>query len=196
MHFFDVRAMSPYFVLHALLSSTVIASDRRGDSPDPHRDVPQPVREGTALPRAGDQPQPDWALPAEAGDADTRATLRRSGLEFELPGTGEIIWAGAECRFDAVGSDFHLTGLRFTAMARKHERLIRDYVRDKEWMLERMWLRLRRAGAQQIAARKLARARRERRPSAQVGAGLPLQHLGRPSGSQWCGLEGRFFGLS
>jgi hypothetical protein len=69
------------------------------------------------------------------------------GLEFELPGTGEVIWAGAECRFDAVGSDFHLTGLRFTAMARKHERLIRDYVRDKEWMLERMWLRLRLAGA-------------------------------------------------
>ena len=70
------------------------------------------------------------------------------GLEFELPGTGEIIWAGAECRFDAVGSDFHLTGLRFTAMARKHERLIHDYVREKEWMLERMWLRLRLAGAQ------------------------------------------------
>ena len=73
------------------------------------------------------------------------------GLEFELPGTGEIIWAGAECRFDAVGSDFHLTGLRFTAMARKHERLIRDYVRDKEWMLERMWLRLRLAGAKRNA---------------------------------------------
>jgi len=70
------------------------------------------------------------------------------GLEFELPGTGEIIWAGAECRYDAVGSDFHLTGMRFTAMARKHERLIRDYVRDKEWMLERMWLRLRRTANQ------------------------------------------------
>jgi hypothetical protein len=70
------------------------------------------------------------------------------GLEFELPGTGEIIWAGAECRFDAVGSDFHLTGLRFTAMARKHERLLRDYVRDKEWMIERMWLRLRRVANQ------------------------------------------------
>jgi hypothetical protein len=65
------------------------------------------------------------------------------GLEFELPGTGEIIWAGAECRFNSVGSDFHLTGLRFTAMAQKHERLIRDYVREKEWFLERMWLRLR-----------------------------------------------------
>lgn len=70
------------------------------------------------------------------------------GLEFELPGTGEIIWAGAECRYDAVGSDFHLTGLRFTAMARKHERLIRDFIRDKEWMIERMWLRLRRVATQ------------------------------------------------
>jgi len=65
------------------------------------------------------------------------------GLEFELPGTGEIIWARAECRFDSVAADFHLTGLRFTAMAQKHERLIRDYVREREWMLERMWLRLR-----------------------------------------------------
>jgi hypothetical protein len=77
-----------------------------------------------------------------------RSGSRIVQLEFELPGTGEIIWAGAECRFDAVGSDFHLTGLRFTAMARKHERLIRDYVRDKEWMMERMWLRLRRVANQ------------------------------------------------
>jgi hypothetical protein len=67
-------------------------------------------------------------------------------LEFELPGTGEVIWASAECRYDAVASDFHLTGLRFKAMAQKHERLIRDYVREKEWVLERMWLRLRYAG--------------------------------------------------
>ena len=65
------------------------------------------------------------------------------GLEFELPGTGEVIWARAECRFDSVASDFHLTGLRFIAMARKHERLIRDYVREREWLIERMWLRLR-----------------------------------------------------
>jgi hypothetical protein len=57
-------------------------------------------------------------------------TARRSnsvGLEFELPGTGEIIWARAESRFDWVADDFHLTGFRFTAMARKHERLVRDF---------------------------------------------------------------------
>ena len=75
-------------------------------------------------------------------------SARRSkevGLEFELPGTGEIIWARAESRFDWVADDFHLAGLRFTAMARKHERLVHDYVREKDWLLERMWLRLRRA---------------------------------------------------
>jgi hypothetical protein len=73
-------------------------------------------------------------------------TARRSnsvGLEFELPGTGETIWARAESRFDWVADDFHLTGFRFTAMARKHERLVRDFVREKDWLLERMWLRLR-----------------------------------------------------
>jgi hypothetical protein len=66
------------------------------------------------------------------------------GLEFELPGTNEVIWARAESRFEWVADDFHLTGLRFTAMARKHERLVHDYVREKDWLLERMWLRLRR----------------------------------------------------
>lgn len=74
------------------------------------------------------------------------------GLEFELPGTGEIIWARAETRFDSIASDFHRTGLRFTAMAQKHERLIRDYVRDKEWYLERMWLRLRLADRKRSAS--------------------------------------------
>jgi c-di-GMP-binding flagellar brake protein YcgR len=68
---------------------------------------------------------------------------RTVGLEFELPGTNEIIWARAESRFDAIADDFHVTGLRFSAMAVKHERLIRDFVREKDWLLERMWLRLR-----------------------------------------------------
>jgi hypothetical protein len=66
------------------------------------------------------------------------------GLEFELPGTNEVIWARAESRFDAIADDFHLTGLRFTAMAQKHERLVRDFVRERDWLKERMWLRLRR----------------------------------------------------
>jgi c-di-GMP-binding flagellar brake protein YcgR len=68
---------------------------------------------------------------------------RTVGLEFELPGTNEVIWARAESRFDSIEDDFHLTGLRFVAMATKHERLVRDYVREREWLLERMLLRIR-----------------------------------------------------
>ena len=53
------------------------------------------------------------------------------GLEFELPGTGEIIWACAEPRFDCSGDYLHVSGLRFVGMARKHERLLRDFVTEK-----------------------------------------------------------------
>ena len=61
------------------------------------------------------------------------------GLEFELPGTSELIWASAESRFESIGNDFHLTGLRFVAMARKHERLLYDYVFEKK-RKEQRWL--------------------------------------------------------
>ena len=60
------------------------------------------------------------------------------GLELELPGTSEVIWASAEPRFHSVASNVHFSGLHFVGMARKHERLIRDYVRERR---ER-WLRL------------------------------------------------------
>ena len=60
------------------------------------------------------------------------------GLELELPGTSEVIWASAEPRFHSVGAKTHFSGLHFLNMARKHERLIRDYVSERR---ER-WLRL------------------------------------------------------
>jgi c-di-GMP-binding flagellar brake protein YcgR len=60
------------------------------------------------------------------------------GLELELPGTSELIWAAAEPRFDSVGRDFHVSGLRFRAMARKHERLLRDYVRERRLRIARL----------------------------------------------------------
>ncbi len=65
------------------------------------------------------------------------------GLEFELPGTGEIIWASAESRFDVASDYFHFSGLRFVGMARKHERLLRDFVtekrlRDLRWVKHRV----------------------------------------------------------
>src|SRR4029079_4826355 len=39
------------------------------------------------------------------------------GFEFEIPGTGEVVWARAEPRFDALDDDFQMSGLAFTAMA-------------------------------------------------------------------------------
>ena len=65
---------------------------------------------------------------------DTRVV----GLELELPGTSEIIWASAEPRFHSVGSKTHFSGLHFVGMATKHARLIREYVQERR---ER-WLRL------------------------------------------------------
>jgi len=48
-------------------------------------------------------------------------------LEFELPGTGEIIWArGLIC--NAGSDDFvHKVGIKFTAMPQVHARLVRDF---------------------------------------------------------------------
>ena len=60
-------------------------------------------------------------------------------LEVVLPGTGETIWAAAEPKFDAVGQDVHVSGLRFVSMARKHERLIRDYLRERRERLLRLF---------------------------------------------------------
>ena len=53
------------------------------------------------------------------------------GLEFELPGTGELVWASAEPRFDTMDNDFQLSVLTFTAMAGRHERLLTEFVREK-----------------------------------------------------------------
>ena len=61
-------------------------------------------------------------------------------LEFELPGTGENIWALGEARFDdleiapfgpvgaAPAATIHSSGVRLVQLARRHARLIRDYV--------------------------------------------------------------------
>jgi hypothetical protein len=59
-------------------------------------------------------------------------------LEVELPGTHETIWAAAQPRFESLGPDYQVSGLRFVSMARKHERLIRDYVRERRQRLARL----------------------------------------------------------
>ena len=52
-------------------------------------------------------------------------------LEFELPGTGEVIWARGEIAYDSLDDYFHGEGIRFTAMPRLHARMLRDYCVEK-----------------------------------------------------------------
>lgn len=67
------------------------------------------------------------------------------GLEFELPGTGEVIWARGEIRRDRRDRYFHGTGVEFTGMARLHQQMIRDYVYElRERRLRDLLARIRR----------------------------------------------------
>jgi hypothetical protein len=83
---------------------------------------------------------------SETGLALKRASLqavrtpaRVIGVEVELPGTGEIIWASAEPRLRAADPGWAASGLHFVAMARKHERLLRDYVRERHERWQRLF---------------------------------------------------------
>ena len=58
-------------------------------------------------------------------------------VEFEIPGTGEVVWARADLRFDEVDDDFQVSGLTFTGMASKHERLLREFVLEKKFARRR-----------------------------------------------------------
>lgn len=67
------------------------------------------------------------------------------GLEFEIPGTSEVVWARGEARFDSMDDYFHGTGILFTGIARKHKSLIRDYVHhQRSRQLERLLANVRR----------------------------------------------------
>jgi hypothetical protein len=61
------------------------------------------------------------------------------GIEVELPGTGELIWASAQPRFHAVGREFQMSGLLFLDMARKHRRLLHDYVNERRERWRRLF---------------------------------------------------------
>jgi hypothetical protein len=49
------------------------------------------------------------------------------GLEFALPGIPETIWAAGEVCFGQEDDYFVGQGIRFTAMARLHARIVRHY---------------------------------------------------------------------
>jgi hypothetical protein len=59
-------------------------------------------------------------------------------LELELPGTNEIIWTSAQPRFHNSVPGFQVSGLHFLSMARKHRRLLSDYVRERQERLQRL----------------------------------------------------------
>lgn len=64
---------------------------------------------------------------AQAGPR-LRLADRGIGLEFELPGTGEVIWArGEACHERASIGPILSLGIRFTGMPRVHQRLVRDF---------------------------------------------------------------------
>lgn len=66
-------------------------------------------------------------------------------LEFALPQCDELIWARGEVRFDMHDAYFHGTGIAFTGMASKHERMIQDYVdRHREAALRELLANIRR----------------------------------------------------
>jgi hypothetical protein len=52
------------------------------------------------------------------------------GLELELPGLPETIWAAGELCYDAPDDYFNGAGIRFLRMASMHERMLRAYLRD------------------------------------------------------------------
>jgi len=50
-------------------------------------------------------------------------------VELPLPGE-ETLWAKCEVVYDRFDSLFHGTAVRFTGMARKHQRLLREWLRE------------------------------------------------------------------
>lgn len=49
------------------------------------------------------------------------------GLELKLPGVRDVIWAAGEACRDVHDGYFSGIGVRFTAMARAHARLVNEY---------------------------------------------------------------------
>jgi hypothetical protein len=51
-------------------------------------------------------------------------------LEIPLPHTGDSIWAKGEVIYDRFDALFHGTAVCFTGMARAHQRLLREWLRE------------------------------------------------------------------
>jgi hypothetical protein len=53
-------------------------------------------------------------------------------LEIKLPSVADSIWACGEVVYDRIDSLFHGTAVRFTCMARTHQRYIREWLHQSE----------------------------------------------------------------
>jgi hypothetical protein len=53
-------------------------------------------------------------------------------LEITLPSAGDSIWACGEVVYDRIDSLFHGTAVRFTGMARTHQRWIDEWLHESE----------------------------------------------------------------
>ena len=53
---------------------------------------------------------------------------KRVGLQFQLPGTEEVIYAEGEIVREWLGEDVEGSGVRFTLLTERHKRLIDTYV--------------------------------------------------------------------
>lgn len=52
-------------------------------------------------------------------------------VEIPLPETGETLWARAQVVYDSFDSLFHGTAVRFTAMAHRHRRMLRQWLHEQ-----------------------------------------------------------------
>lgn len=52
-------------------------------------------------------------------------------MEMNLPGCNESIWTSGAIVYDRVEGLFHGSAVRFVAMARKHERLLQDFLHEQ-----------------------------------------------------------------
>jgi hypothetical protein len=53
-------------------------------------------------------------------------------LEIQLPQITDTLWVKGEVIYDRFDSLFHGTAVHFTGMARMHQRLLRDWLRETE----------------------------------------------------------------
>lgn len=53
---------------------------------------------------------------------------KRVGLQFQLPGTDEVIYAEGEVVREWLGAGAEGSGVRFTLLTERHKRLIETYV--------------------------------------------------------------------